>query len=60
MKMNIGQADRLIRILLGSALIIWAAFFGGPVWAYIGVIPLITGFVKWCPAYSLIGFKTSK
>ncbi len=60
MKINVGQADRLLRILFGSALIVWAAFFSGPVWAYIGVLPLITGLFKWCPAYSLFGFKTCK
>lgn len=60
MNINVGQADRLLRIFIGSALIVWAAFFSGPVWAYIGVLPLITGFFRWCPAYSLFGFKTGK
>ena len=57
MKKNVGGIDRLIRILAGVALILWAVL-GGPIWAWIGVLPLATGALSWCPAYSLVGIKT--
>ena len=42
MKTNVGGIDKIIRILSGVALIAWA-LMGGPVWAWIGVVPLATG-----------------
>ena len=57
MKKNVGGIDRLIRILAGVALILWAVL-GGPIWAWIGVLPLATGALSWCPADSLVGIKT--
>lgn len=58
MSANVGNIDRIIRILAGLALIAWAAFFNGPVWAWIGVVPLATALFKFCPAYSLLGVNT--
>lgn len=57
MSANVGSIDRIIRILAGLALIAWA-LMGGPVWAWIGVVPLATGLFKMCPAYSLLGINT--
>ncbi len=57
MSANVGNIDRIIRILAGLALIAWA-LMGGPVWAWIGVVPLATGVFKFCPAYSLLGMNT--
>ena len=57
MKTNVGGIDKIIRILAGVALIAWA-LMGGPVWAWIGIVPLATGLLGWCPAYSLLGIKT--
>jgi hypothetical protein len=57
MSCNVGSIDRIIRILAGLVLIAWA-LMGGPVWAWIGVVPLATGVFKFCPAYSLIGMNT--
>ncbi len=42
MKTNVGGIDKILRILVGIALIAWA-LMGGPVWAWIGVVPLATG-----------------
>ncbi len=55
---NVGTADRIVRILLGIVLI--ALVFVGPQtpWGWIGVIPLVTGLVARCPAYSLFGIRT--
>jgi hypothetical protein len=57
MSANVGSIDRIIRILAGLALIAWA-LMGGPVWAWIGVVPLATGLFKFCPAYALLGVNT--
>jgi hypothetical protein len=54
---NVGNIDRIIRILAGIALIAWA-LMGGPVWAWIGVLPLATGVFKFCPTYKLLGINT--
>ena len=58
MSANVGNLDRVIRILVGIALIAWVAFFNGPVWAWFGVVPLATGLLKVCPAYSLLGINS--
>jgi hypothetical protein len=58
MNVNVGTTDRIIRIVAGLALIAWAALFDGPVWAWIGVVPLATGILRICPAYSLLGMNT--
>ncbi|MCP5277560.1 MAG: DUF2892 domain-containing protein [Thiobacillus sp.] len=58
MKANVGGIDRVLRILVGAALILWAALLGGPVWAWIGVVPLATGLVKFCPVYPILGMNT--
>ncbi len=54
---NMGTVDKSIRIIVGLALIIWAVM-GGPIWAWIGLLPLATAIMGWCPAYSLIGVST--
>ena len=58
MKANVGGIDKVLRILAGLALIAWAAVLGGPVWAWIGVVPLATGLMGWCPPYAMFGFNT--
>ena len=61
-KTNVGGIDRILRIVVGLALI--AAFFlvsSGTGWSYLlllGVVPLATGIFQTCPAYSLIGVST--
>jgi hypothetical protein len=58
LKKNMGGMDRFSRAGLGLALIAsaWAGALGP--WAYIGVIPVITGLIGLCPLYSIFGFKT--
>lgn len=60
MTQNEGGLDRSLRILVGLVLI--ALAFTGTVgaWGYLGAVPLITGLIGWCPAYTLIGIKTCK
>jgi hypothetical protein len=58
MKQNVGGIDRTIRIIAGIGLI--SLVFVGPqtVWGWIGVIPLATALIGWCPPYSLLGINT--
>ncbi|MEO0819820.1 MAG: DUF2892 domain-containing protein [Pseudomonadota bacterium] len=58
MTTNIGTLDRVLRIGLGILLIALAATGLLGAWAYIGVVPLVTAFVKFCPAYALFGLRT--
>lgn len=60
MKANVGGVDRIMRIVAGLALIAWALFGSGPSWAWIGVVPLATGLINFCPAYSILGINTCK
>jgi hypothetical protein len=57
---NVGSIDRLLRILVGAVLV--ALVFVGPQtpWGWIGVVPIFTAIIGWCPAYTLLGFKTCK
>jgi hypothetical protein len=57
MTVNVGMIDRALRAIVGIGLIYWA-LTGGPVWAWIGVVPLLTAAVGFCPAYTLLGIKT--
>lgn len=57
MTINMGGADRIVRAIGGVALV-WWALSGGPVWAWIGVVPLLTAATGWCPAYVPFGFST--
>ncbi len=58
MTKNIGNLDRTVRIVAGVALIALAALGTIGPWGWIGVVPLATALLGWCPAYSLLGFKT--
>ncbi len=58
MKKNIGSIERIIRVVVGAAIVSLA--FVGPQtpWAYLGIIPILTGVIGWCPPYSLLGIST--
>ena len=62
MTINEGIVDRGLRMSVGLVLIAVALGLFGPaytsVWGWIGVLPLVTGLVGWCPVYSLLGIKT--
>jgi hypothetical protein len=55
---NVGSIDRAIRAIVGLGLI--ALVFVGPqtVWGWIGVVPLVTAVIGWCPPYALLGINT--
>ena len=58
MKTNMGKIDRILRGILGIGLISLA--FVGPQtpWGWIGLVPLVTAFLGWCPAYLPFGIST--
>ena len=58
MKQNVGTIDRAIRAIAGIGLI--SLVFVGPqfVWGWIGVVPLATAVIGWCPPYALLGINT--
>jgi len=55
---NVGTIDRVVRVILGIALL--AMVFVGPQtpWGWIGLVPLITALIGFCPAYKLVGLST--
>ena len=58
MKSNVGSVDRILRVVIGLALVVMAATGTIAAWGYIGVIPLVTGLIGTCPLYRLLGFST--
>ena len=58
MKANEGGLDRLLRVIVGLA-VLSLAFIGPKTpLGYIGLVPLLTGVIGFCPAYALFGFST--
>ena len=60
MKSNVGSIDRILRIVLGLVLIGLAATGTVGWWGWLGIVPLATGLVGWCPPYALLGLSTCK
>lgn len=58
MKQNIHNKERIARIVLG--LVITSLAFLGPAnpWFFLGIIPLATGLMGWCPPYAMLGINT--
>lgn len=57
---NVGSTDRTIRILIGAGLVAPTAMgLIGP-WGWIGLVPLLTGYLRVCPAYMPFGLSTCK
>jgi hypothetical protein len=61
-KTNVGSIDRILRVVVGAALLLW--FFvdqGSGAWHYaklIGIVPILTGVFGTCPLYSILGLST--
>ncbi len=58
MKTNTGTIDRVLRVIAGLALIGLTVNGTIGAWGWIGVVPLLTGIVGICPAYSILGLNT--
>jgi hypothetical protein len=61
MKANVGGIDRVARIGVGIALLLAVAVVEGPArwWGLIGILPLLTGVFRFCPAYLPFGLSSS-
>jgi hypothetical protein len=56
--LNEGGIDRTVRVLAGIGLL--SLVFVGPqtMWGWIGIVPLATGLIGWCPLYAVLGMNT--
>ncbi len=55
---NVGSADKIARLVVGALLIVLALTNVIGVWGWIGVVPIATALMNWCPAYTLLGIRT--
>lgn len=60
MPKNVGVIDRALRAVVGLILIALAVLGIFSPWGWVGVVPLVTAFIGFCPAYTLIGVKTCR
>lgn len=58
MKVNVGGIDKILRIVVGIALIAMTLMGVIGAWGWVGVVPLLTGLFGVCPLYSIIGLNT--
>lgn len=58
MKTNEGTLDRLLRMAVGLLLLVLTITNTIGPWGWIGLVPLLTGLVGWCPLYALLGINT--
>lgn len=58
MKTNEGGVDRIVRIAAGLVLIGLAATGTVGIWGWLGIVPLATGAIGWCPLYTVLGINT--
>lgn len=59
MKRNVGPVDRIIRLILGTVIILVGAIFNSW-WGLIGVVVFLTGIIGWCGLYIPLGINTCK
>ena len=60
MKQNIGNTERVIRIVVGLAITALAITGPASPWAWLGLVPVATGLLGWCPPYAILGINTCK
>ena len=61
MQPNVGGIDRFLRITIGALLFtVTSTTTAIDLWGLLGTIPLITGFMRYCPLYAMVGFSTCK
>ena len=58
-RLNVGNVDRVLRLLVGIGLIALAGSGTIGAWGYLGIVPLLTGITALCPLYSLLGIATT-
>ena len=57
MKANMGKTDRIVRLILGTAIIFLGVYYENW-WGLVGIIPIATSFISWCPLYVPFGLST--
>jgi hypothetical protein len=60
MNKNVGSLDRTLRIVAGLVLLSLTVIGPKTPWGLIGIVPLVTALIGWCPAYTLLGIRTCK
>lgn len=60
MKINEGRLDRALRVTVGLALMALAVTGTVGPWGWIGIVPLVTGLIGWCPLYTAVGINTCR
>ena len=58
MSINVGTADRTVRVVAGVTLVVLTQMGVIGTWGWVGLVPILTGMLQVCPAYSIFGFKT--
>ena len=60
MKQNIHNIERVVRVVIGAAIV--SLVFIGPQspWGWLGLVPIATGLLGWCPPYAMLGISTCK
>ena len=58
MKSNVGGIDRIVRIAAGLALLGLTLNGNIGAWGWLGIVPLATGAIGWCPPYAIFGITT--
>ena len=59
MKVNVGQTERALRIIIGVVILGLGLYFQNW-WGLVGLIPLVTGSIRFCPLYRLLGINSCK
>lgn len=57
---NVGTIDRTLRIAVGATLVILTVTGQIGAWGWLGLVPMATGLLRWCPAYLPFGLSTCK
>jgi hypothetical protein len=60
MKQNIHNIERVVRVVVGLGIVSLAFIGPQSPWAWLGLVPVATGLLGWCPPYSLLGINTCK
>ncbi|MDT3695189.1 MAG: DUF2892 domain-containing protein [Ignavibacterium sp.] len=59
MKTNIGRSDKVIRLVLGVVIILLGIYLKSW-WGILGIVPIVTALLNFCPVWSLLGLSTRK
>lgn len=58
MMKNVGTTDRALRVFIGALLILLSLLNVIGAWGWIGLLPIATGLLRFCPAYTILGLRS--